>query len=632
MATIASLVVDLRADVARFQTDMNRASKSVSRATDKMSGAMRSFENRITTMQRAARRATGVVVLLAGAGGMGLLTKRALAAADSIQKVSDKVGVNTDNLQELRFAAEQTGVAQNTLDMALQRFARRTGEAAQGSGELKDTLAQYGIQLRDTEGRQRSVMDVLRDYADVIRDAESDQERLRLAFKGFDSEGAALVNTFRRGREGLADYAAEIQKTGAIMDRDMIDRAVKAKDELEKLERVAGTNLQIALAELAPVLIKITRWLAEVATKASRAARAISDMISGADTRTLADLALQSANTTARIAELNRQIEQLESSKYIPQSSLHKIQALREEVDRLGNSLVDIESRRSFLESRRRNERPKPGSGTFAPPTAETVRKTAKSDEKLVDASAKRQIDEAVDAYEEFNKVQEEGRRVFEATRTPVEEYNAEIDRLKRLWKDSAIDQDTFSRASDAATRRLFDQQEAAEKAAEALRGRFVDGWGLAADAIEGFARRGEISLRSFAAVAAEVFAAYLRQRQSTNGQISFGSSSSSSSSSGSGGGFFDFLGFADGGRPPVGVPSIVGERGRELFVPDQPGTIIPNHMLGDMGGKSVVVNQTFNFNSGTGADLRAVAPQLIAASKTAVLDAIRRGEGGFST
>lgn len=35
--------------------------------------------------------------------------------------------------------------------------------------------------------------------------------------------------------------------------------------------------------------------------------------------------------------------------------------------------------------------------------------------------------------------------------------------------------------------------------------------------------------------------------------------------------------GFAEGGRPPVGVPSWVGERGRELFVPDVPGTIIPH-------------------------------------------------------
>ena len=49
---------------------------------------------------------------------------------------------------------------------------------------------------------------------------------------------------------------------------------------------------------------------------------------------------------------------------------------------------------------------------------------------------------------------------------------------------------------------------------------------------------------------------------------------------------------FANGGRPPVGKPSIVGERGAELFVPDRPGTIIPNHELGGMGGSTnIVVN-----------------------------------------
>lgn len=45
---------------------------------------------------------------------------------------------------------------------------------------------------------------------------------------------------------------------------------------------------------------------------------------------------------------------------------------------------------------------------------------------------------------------------------------------------------------------------------------------------------------------------------------------------------------FADGGRPPVGRPSIVGERGPELFVPGASGTIIPNEA---MGGTNVVVN-----------------------------------------
>ena len=54
-------------------------------------------------------------------------------------------------------------------------------------------------------------------------------------------------------------------------------------------------------------------------------------------------------------------------------------------------------------------------------------------------------------------------------------------------------------------------------------------------------------------------------------------------------GGLFKMLGFASGGRPPVGKPSVVGERGPELFVPDRSGTIVPNNQLG--GSTNVVVN-----------------------------------------
>ena len=51
-------------------------------------------------------------------------------------------------------------------------------------------------------------------------------------------------------------------------------------------------------------------------------------------------------------------------------------------------------------------------------------------------------------------------------------------------------------------------------------------------------------------------------------------------------------LGFADGGRPPVGKPSIVGEKGPELFVPKRSGTIIPNDKLAGGGSTNISVNK----------------------------------------
>ena len=70
---------------------------------------------------------------------------------------------------------------------------------------------------------------------------------------------------------------------------------------------------------------------------------------------------------------------------------------------------------------------------------------------------------------------------------------------------------------------------------------------------------------------------------------------------------FSNLLGFANGGRPPVGRPSVVGERGPELFVPDRAGTILPNGV--GMGSTTITVNvdaseTSADASSGQGAQL----------------------------
>ena len=72
-----------------------------------------------------------------------------------------------------------------------------------------------------------------------------------------------------------------------------------------------------------------------------------------------------------------------------------------------------------------------------------------------------------------------------------------------------------------------------------------------------------------------------------------FGENFGKGASGGGGKGIGGFIGsvlgglFAEGGNPPVGKPSIVGEQGAEVFVPRTAGTIIPNDQIGG----SVVVN-----------------------------------------
>ena len=93
----------------------------------------------------------------------------------------------------------------------------------------------------------------------------------------------------------------------------------------------------------------------------------------------------------------------------------------------------------------------------------------------------------------------------------------------------------------------------------------------------------------------------------------------------GSGKGLGGFLGgiigglFADGGRPPVGKASIVGERGPELFVPKVAGTIIPNNKLGGGDNTTNIVNVSVNASGSSVAGNSADAQQLGAVIGAAV-------------
>lgn len=100
-------------------------------------------------------------------------------------------------------------------------------------------------------------------------------------------------------------------------------------------------------------------------------------------------------------------------------------------------------------------------------------------------------------------------------------------------------------------------------------------------------------------------------------------------------GGIGSFFGgfFADGGTPPLGKVSVVGERGPELFVPHTSGTVIPN---GALGGGGVAIANTYNIDA-RGADpsleprLRAMLERNKAETLAQVQIQSRRG-GRFTT
>ena len=93
-------------------------------------------------------------------------------------------------------------------------------------------------------------------------------------------------------------------------------------------------------------------------------------------------------------------------------------------------------------------------------------------------------------------------------------------------------------------------------------------------------------------------------------------------------------IGKAGGGTVQKGVPTIVNERGAEIFVPNTGGKILNNmNSKNAMGGGTTVINQSINFATGVVPTVRAevmkMMPQIADVTKGAVAEAAIRG-GNF--
>ena len=218
--------------------------------------------------------------------------------------------------------------------MALQRFTRRAADAAQGTGEAKDALAQMGIALRDQSGNLRSSEDLLADVADAFARIEDPAERVRLAFKLFDSEGVALVNLLRGGSGALEEMRERARDLGIVLDEHLVRDAERARTELDTLSQVISANLTRAALEAAPVIADLSSWLADVAGKAGIAWERLFDAPEEKSLRTLR-YELDLAGST--IEKLEGRIQELRESPTLGFTTFldtAQINALERKLDR----------------------------------------------------------------------------------------------------------------------------------------------------------------------------------------------------------------------------------------------------------------------------------------------------------
>lgn len=246
---IGAVRVVLAADSAAFERGLKRAR-----------GSLKTFGTHIRTGIAAVAKWSAAIAAAGIAIGT-VFVRRAMKAIDALAKTSDRLGMTTEGLARLRHAAEQTGVATKTLDMGLQRMTRRIAEAAKGTGEAQDAIKQLGLNAKElSQMRPEEAFHVI---ADAMQNVESQGERVRLAFKLFDSEGVAIVNTLARGSEGLREMGDEADALGLSLSRIDAAQVEAANDAVDRAGKVIDGVINRITVHLAPYISAFADSMAE---------------------------------------------------------------------------------------------------------------------------------------------------------------------------------------------------------------------------------------------------------------------------------------------------------------------------------------------------------------------------------
>jgi hypothetical protein len=209
----------------------------------------------------------------AAVGGVAMMVRATLRSADALKKVSDKLGIATRDLAGFHHAARLAGLATKTFDMAAQRMTRRVAEAAIGTGEARDAIRELGLDAKKlaTAGPTAALYEV----ANALSHVENQSDRVRLAFKLFDSEGVAMVNMLQDGAGGLRRAMEEAKAFGTALSAVDLRKIENANDAVTRLrELVRGLATQVTVA-LTPALEAASTLMSDWGASGTLAADAV---------------------------------------------------------------------------------------------------------------------------------------------------------------------------------------------------------------------------------------------------------------------------------------------------------------------------------------------------------------------
>lgn len=185
------------------------------------------------------------------------ITKEAIDWADELTTKSQTIGIDTEKMQALEYAAGSLGVSVETIDDVIKEINNKAGETDKivgqyvgniealqsASEEEKKAVAEatkeweaLGVQIYDENGNLRDAIDIFYDLVDAFGRTSNATERQKQMQDLLGESARRLNPLIEAGTEQMRRLEQEARDTGVVLGENLVRQADAAAAAMERME------------------------------------------------------------------------------------------------------------------------------------------------------------------------------------------------------------------------------------------------------------------------------------------------------------------------------------------------------------------------------------------------------------
>lgn len=257
-----TIIPNMEGAQQQITKDLGGAADSAGKEAGEKSGS--SFASGFKKAAAAGAATVAAVGAAATAAAVSFVNaaKDTAAYGDSIDKMSQKLGLSSEAYQEWDYVLKLAGTEMSSMSTGLKTLTNKLGEAASGSEECQEMFAQLGISMDDIQTMTREELFEKAIYG--FQAMEESTERAALANKLFGKSGQELTPLFNQTTEATKAQIEQAHKYGLVLSDEAVSASAGFQDSLTKLEGTMSGLKNRFMAEMLPGITDISDGFADL--------------------------------------------------------------------------------------------------------------------------------------------------------------------------------------------------------------------------------------------------------------------------------------------------------------------------------------------------------------------------------